>query len=717
YFFISCCTRRSALGLTALLLTATSLNADVLSPALQSDPASTAPPGVTSTVEETHFTAPPIETVTVTATRRIVDRRAVAMALTRVDEGALLRDGPSVIAEALRAKPGAFFQQTTPGQGTPIVRGLKGSQLLHLVDGMRLNNAFFRDAPNQYLALVDAQAVAAIEVLRGAAGSLYGADAMGGVVALNTRESRFTGPDTSTTGRFFSRYDSADHGVLVRAEGAVGNERGSLAGGVLYQHRGNRRTGDGTTVRPSGFEAEAANLKLLLDQGARGEWMLQAQALEQPATPRVDALVPGFGQETPSSETFLFEPNRRTFLHGRYRQDGVSGPLQRWELNLARQVIVDDRRTQDFGSVIENREQNESTLDGLTAQINLLLKDQLDLVLGVELYRDEVRSSRQLVNLETGASEDVRGRFPDGDTHDSDAIYAQVNRSFGQRVTLGAGLRYSRYDLFLPSDGTLTDTRLTPDDLTGDLRLRFQLAPDVQLLANLGRGFRPPNVFDLGTLGPRPGNRFNIVNPDLNPETVWSYDLGIRAWSERWDLEVFAFLLDYRDRITSVPTGELTDSGRIIVRSENSAESSISGLEASLQGQLTDTLSLDVVLNYTYGTEQARNGPETPADRIPPLNGRVGLAWTPQPSWRFTAWTSFAAEQDRLSPRDRLDPRIDPTGTDSWLTLNGGVEWQPREDLRLGMQLTNGFDRSYREHGSGIDAPGLNLGLWLSADL
>ena len=38
---------------------------------------------------------------------------------------------------------GVFLQQTTPGQGAAIVRGLKGSSILHLVDGMRLNNAIF----------------------------------------------------------------------------------------------------------------------------------------------------------------------------------------------------------------------------------------------------------------------------------------------------------------------------------------------------------------------------------------------------------------------------------------------------------------------------------------------------------------------------------------------------------------------------------------------
>ena len=97
-----------------------------------------------------------METVVVTATRKEESVLDVAEAVSVVDAGDVSRLAPEMLAEMMRGIPGAFFQQTTPGQGIPIIRGLKGSQVLHLVDGMRLNNAFFRNAPNQYLVLVDA---------------------------------------------------------------------------------------------------------------------------------------------------------------------------------------------------------------------------------------------------------------------------------------------------------------------------------------------------------------------------------------------------------------------------------------------------------------------------------------------------------------------------------------------------------------------------------
>ena len=118
------------------------------------------------------------------------------------------------------------------------------------------------------------------------------------------------------------------------------------------------------------------------------------------------------------------------------------------------------------------------------------------------------------------------------------------------------------------------------------------------------------------------------------------------------------------------------------------------------------------MLNYTRG-EEKDDGATIPADRIPPLNGRLGLAWMPNADWRVEPYLDFASEQDRLSPRDVGDPRIDPEGTAGFGTLNLLLSWQATERFSTGLRLQNLGDKQYREHGSGIDAPGRNLGAWV----
>jgi outer membrane receptor protein involved in Fe transport len=308
----------------------------------------------------------------------------------------------------------------------------------------------------------------------------------------------------------------------------------------------------------------------------------------------------------------------------------------------------------------------------------------------------------------------VRSRFPDGSTMDSLAVYLFDEWRPMRALTIGAGLRYSVFDIHLPDAADGQDVNLEPDDLTGDLHLSYQYSPSLQLVTNFGRGFRAPNIFDLGTLGARPGNRFNEANGDLDPESVVSLDVGIKLAGERWKAEAFVFYSDYDDKITSVATGETTVDGRTIVRSENANKVEIYGLETGARYRAADRWEFYGVVNYARGDETDSDGVENPADRMPPLNGKLGLVYTPRVDLTVEPFMLFAAEQDRLSLRDVDDPRIDPDGTAGWATFNLDLRWHAESGLDLGLRLENVLDKRYREHGSGLDAPGAGVNLWLS---
>ena len=655
-----------------------------------------------------------LEHVQVTATRTNKRDIDISAAVTAIDEKAILELAPDVIAEMLRGQPGAFFQQTTPGQGIPIIRGLKGSQVLHLVDSMRLNNAFFRNAPNQYLGLVDSYAAERMEVVRGSQGTLYGADAMGGVINILTPEPGFDEVHWQQETRLYGSYDSVDNGWVLNARTEGGKQGWGFTGGATYQDHSSRKSASGEKLVASAYKSKAADLKFVIDSSERSSLMLAAQVMEQPSTPRYDELVPGYGQDEPSSEQYLFKPNRRSFLHARFRYDGQSDWFDQFEAHLARQVITDDRLTQDYGSPVIVTEHNRSTLDGLTLQFNSNFESGVSLVWGAEYYKDEVDSNRFRQTEDSDSRIEVRGRFPDGSSMDSTAVYFSGEWISTDRFDLNAGLRYSWFDISLPADENYDAVNLQPSNLTGDVHAIYQLNPGLKLVANLGHGFRPPNIFDLAALGPRPGNRFNIANTDLAPETVWSYDLGLKMENDVLEFEVFAFYLDYSDKITSVFTGETTEDGRFIVRSENRNQVEIYGLEVGFYWVVMDDFHLFAVLNYTHGEEEDDKDLSFPADRIPPINGQLGLEYFFNDDWRIEPYFMFAGRQDRLSPRDVRDPRINPLGTSSWATLNIILDWQATTALQLGLRLENLADKAYREHASGIDAAGRNIGLWVN---
>ncbi len=182
----------------------------------------------------------------------------------------------------------------------------------------------------------------------------------------------------------------------------------------------------------------------------------------------------------------------------------------------------------------------------------------------------------------------------------------------------------------------------------------------------------------------------------------------------RWANICKVYWLHYRDRITSVLTGAVTPDGRDVVQSQNLTEADIWGIEAAGSFALKPNLRLDTIVNFTRGEESVSGG-TVPADRIPPLNGRVGLRYEPNQLLTIEPYIVFADSQTRLSPRDIRDVRIDPTGTSGWLTANVRASWQPDERWRVTASLENLFDEQYRHHGSGIDAIGRNFAISFEA--
>jgi len=652
---------------------------------------------------------PVIDEIQVTATRRATSIRDISAGLTRVGREEI--DGEALITDALAFEPGLYRQQTTAGQGQVIIRGLKGSEILHLVDGVRLNNAIFRNAPTQYFALVPVSAVDRIEVIRGAAASLYGSDAVGGVVNVVTRVPSFEADETGWAADISMGADTAELQRAVSANLEAGNERLAVLGSFDYRELGNRRIGNGERIDPSGYRSRAGRLAVAYTPDEQRRWFLDVQHLEQPSTPRVDELVAGFGETEPASAEFWFEPNRRQFVHLQHsRMDGLLGTD--WVVDLAWQRIDDDRRSRDTGSTLGRLEQNRSDLFELSVN-GVRGYGWGSIAYGAEWYHDEVDSGRIEENIETGERTPAESRFPDGSEVDQAALYTQAEWQLSDRQSLIGGLRLTDVNVSLAATAAAPGGEVDTNDLSGELGWLYRLTDELQLIANASRSFRAPNIFDLGTLGPRPGGRFNIANPDLEPESARQLDAGLRILRPRLRAEIMAYFVEYSDRISSVLTGEVTPEGRQVVQNQNIANATLYGLEAGGEFDLSETAMLRAVLNYTRGEEQEAGSGTTPGDRIPPLNGAVAMRVALGDDFRIEPWVEFAAEQGRLSPRDVRDSRIDPDGTPGWATLNIKTSWRSAAGWDLTLAMENILDKRYRMHGSGIDAPGRNFSLRL----
>ncbi|MFC3195058.1 TonB-dependent receptor plug domain-containing protein [Marinicella sediminis] len=640
--------------------------------------------------------------VTASKTATATNDSATAVSVVTRDE---IKNKPNtLLPDLLRQESGVYIQQTTPGQAIPIIRGLKGSQNVHLVDGMRLNTAFFRNAPNQYLALVDSFMTAQIEVVRGPSSVLYGGDALGGVVNVLTHTPEFYSREWELKGQVYSSWDSADEKWISHAGADFGNNKIASTIGLSYQDIGQRTTGSGESIPFTAYTSRSLNNKWVFNTSDMTNWTFDLQYTHQPATPRVDNLVAGFGETEAESRVYLFRPNERQFAHLKYTSANPTSWFDMANVHLAYQKISDNRFSQPLSGSRTDTEQNQSELLTLQADWNKAMDDDSMLVYGFESYLDTISSARQR-SLTSGEAVPRDARYPDGSSMQLLAVYADWHQYAGNHE-FTTGVRLSDYDIDLNSPDIEQD-RLNLTDLTWHASWLYKINDQDRIFANIGRGFRPPNIFDLGQVGERSGNRFNIINPNLEPESVISVDLGYKHAGNGWQAEIVGFVSRYQDVIASVETGEVTDDGMTIVQSQNINEVDIVGLEAELNYYFSNGGHLFANLTYTHGDEETEDGAGA-ADRIPPTFGVIGYQQDLSDRWKMRSQVRFAETQDRLSARDLSDPRINPFGTGGFVVYDTHFTWQQGIDRQVRLGVENLFDKKYREHASGLDAPGRN---------
>ncbi|WP_168013346.1 TonB-dependent receptor domain-containing protein [Halomonas salinarum] len=433
--------------------------------------------------------------VTATLAPRTADQSLASV--TVLDEADLRRQDPKDITDLLRAQPGVdVISSGGFGKNTSVyLRGTSSNSTVMMVDGIRLRSATTGSPAWQFL---EPRLFERVEVVRGPRGSLYGADAVGGVVQLFTPEGdREPTPRISLGGGSFdTRRASAS---LSGSEGdtryAFSASQFSTDGYEVVEGEGDKGY-DNTTgfMRLSHTFAGGAELGVL---------GLRARGNTEFVGGNTDYVqqVAGIYGELPVSERWT---SRVTLSEARDESDNVD----------------------DFGdSVIDTRT--------LTARWeNTLAFGRHELVAGAEYSEDKVSAS-------TDFSETNRNNV---------AVFSQALLDFSP-VTVQAALRHDDNEAF-------------GEELTGSLALGYALDRVHTLRASYGTAFRAPTFNDLywpfqdfGSFGTYEGN------PDLEAETSTSTEIGVRAQYRRFFWDLAAYQTNIEDMISSTTVnGDTTPS-------------------------------------------------------------------------------------------------------------------------------------------------------------
>lgn len=629
-------------------------------------------------------------------------------------------------AEVLSEEPGLAVQKTSHGGGSAIIRGMDTNRILLLVDGVRMNNSTYRLGNHPYLATVDNQALDRIEVLRGPSSSVYGSDALGGVINLMTPQPFFTDSTILYRSRIYSRYGTADGETVARVSGAVSAKKFYLsAGGTIreFDHLRRGTTGSveglersplGTVQKPSGFKTNSQEVKLAFKDRNDGLLSLSYQKNLRRDVPRYDKY------EINGYHRWLYDPQERELF---IASGQTSAPLPLlfnrltldFQLSYGRQVEGRIKQKTPTSSTTVERDQVRTV--GMQVQLKTRFKGH-HLTLGSEQYDDAVDSYQWTKLLDQSRIKESRGRYPDDASYQLQGAWIRDKFALSKRLFISLDLQSTIVNTSFKNLPELV-TEEYPDELkfdfssiTGGGGLLYKLTDSIGLRTSLRHGFRSPNLSELAKLGESKGNFFDVPNYDLQPEQIVSFDIGGSYKTEAVHLDMSLYKSWLRDAIsTSFATWngstyfEEDGTTYFYTNKANVGNVEIYGVEAAGDIELFSYAKLFAVLNWTYGEKTDIN---EAADGIPPLNGLGGIRWQ-KTTWSVESFIRFADRQDRLSSDEYSDPRIIPGGNPGWYTLN------LRSSVRFGQYMTlraafeNILDRNYREHGSGINSPGRNV--------
>ena len=622
------------------------------------------------------------------------------------------RSTPDALSDVL----GVFVQETNDGGGSPIIRGLVGNQVLILIDGIRLNNGAYRLGPNQYLNTIDLNQIERIEVVRGAGSVLYGSDALGGVVNVITREADRS-PGTGAVGmRWFSRLSSASTGAIGRAE--VSSRTGALGivGGLTLKQFGTRRGGRDTGVQPlTGYDEWDGDVKAAFHLAAHQELIVAGQRVTQRHVQRADVVAAG------TDLRWVWNPEARGLGYVHYQASDLRGPVEQFSATLSYQRQSEHyQRIAAPAPTVELRHFDQTNSLGANLQFASPVGPRHLLTYGFDAYGDRITSRRVDVSLTTGAQVAARGVIADGASYRSAAAFLQDEIDVSPRVRLDFGIRYSTFHPHAvvsdPSTGPLLiDSR--QQALTSSARALVRLTSGLDMVGGVGQGFRAPNIDDLTILG-RTGNRFEVPNPALAPESSFNVEAGMRGRRLGATASGTYFLTDIDGLIQREVgifegrtfrdidgDGVMSATEPRIFQRQNAGRARIHGVELEARVRLTAQWTVSGMMVRTIGTEQITGAP---LRRIPPTHGRAVLGWSSDGRLWAEGYSVFASRQTRLAPGDLTDIRIPIGGTPGFVTVNARAGLEITRGLQITLGLENLTNRTYRTHGSGIDAAGTN---------
>ncbi len=614
-----------------------------------------------------------VEEVVVTAARLPPRPADGAFSVTLIDREALAE--ATRLDEALTAVPGvSLFRRTSSLAANPTTQGISlraiapsgAGRTLVLLDGAPLNDPF---GGWVIWSQVPPEALAGVQVVRGAGAGPYGAGALTGVIELAERGA----------GGAFEISGAEDGGFRAAGAGTVSAGSARIFASAVHDQSDGyipvRGPDAGAADTPLDLEANAASVRLDLPAGAadlslrlggyeegrgaglagaRAEasgWSASVAAARQPDDDRLGWRLQAWVRESDFSNTSVaVAPGR---VGTTPANDQFSTPATGWGVNAALR-----RAGADWDWEV-----------GADARFNDGEERELFRYLAGAFTRDRRAGGRTSV---AGAYAEGAWR-PRGD-------WLVTGGARLDRWTTSEGLRLER------DRGTgavaLEERPADRDGVvaSGRLGLRREFSGGVAWRAAAYSGFRPPTLNELHRPF-RVGNDITEANAALEPERLYGVETGLQAGAENWRFEATVFWNRIDDAVTNVtigvgpgvfPRAGFVPAGGVLRERQNAGTIEAAGLEASVAREIGEDLALRLAFDFT----EARVDGGAAAPQLTGLRPAQAPRWTVVGGidWQAMERLKLAADVRWEGPRfeDDLNSRV----LGQALTLDVRADWR-----------------------------------------
>lgn len=616
------------------------------------------------------------DTMVVTASATEQNLKDAPASISVITQEDLQRKPVQNLKDVLRDVPGVQLTSEGDNRKGVSIRGLDSSYTLILIDGKRVNsrNAVFRH--NDFdLNWVPVDAIERIEVVRGPMSSLYGSDALGGVVNIITKKigQKWTGTLSadSTVQEHRDRGDTYNgqfytSGPLV--DGLLGLKAyGSLAKREKDGQQKSSTTASGETPRIEGFTSRDANVEFAWTPSENHDFTA------------------GYGFDRQDRDSDSLDKNRLE------RQNYSLSHNGRWGVGNSELKV--------YGEKVDNKNPGNShpitsesnAVDGKyvlpLGEINQLL------TFGGEWRHDKLKDP---VNLTGGSSSST--------STSQYALFLEDEWRIFEPLALTTGIRMDDHDTY-------------GDHWSPRAYLVYNATDTVTVKGGWATAFKAPSLLQLSpdwVTGSCRGACEIVGNPDLKPETSESFEFGLyysgeEGWLEGVQASVTTFQNNVDDRISISRTANVNQAqsypnyvglnadGEPIFRYYNVNKARIRGVETEVKFPVAEDWK--VTLNYTYNDgRDISNGGNKPLSDLPFHTANGTVDWKATQDWSFYVQGNYTGEKRALT-----SSAATPGGYVIW---NTGAAWQVTKAMKLHAGVQNLLDKdlsrddySYTEDG------------------